>query len=384
MIFRKTQAELEKVSAYHTANEINQQPKTWLKTLAQIQTERENIEAFISNVIKQDDFDVIFTGAGTSEFVGSSVFSHVAKFVQHKAKSYGTTDILSSPTYYLHKTKPTLIVSFARSGNSPESVAVVNLANQYCENVYHLFVTCNKEGALSKIASELPNAYALNLADETHDQSFVMTSSFSNMALATLLIFDKSLEEKVSQLAEAGSFILENEEKFADIVNKYNFGRIVYLGANTIKGVSQESALKMLELTAGKVVVAFDTPLGFRNGPKSIISDDTLVLTYISNDEYAKKYEVDLVNEMSRQRKENKLMVLTPNEDLELNKLVDFSFNVNADLPNALLGIAYIVVAQLLAYYKALSFEITPDNPCPTGEVNRVVQGVIVHEYKGE
>ncbi len=384
MIFRKTQAELEKVSAYHTANEINQQPKTWLKTLAQIQTERENIEAFISNVIKQDDFDVIFTGAGTSEFVGSSVFSHVAKFVQHKAKSYGTTDILSSPTYYLHKTKPTLIVSFARSGNSPESVAVVNLANQYCENVYHLFVTCNKEGALSKIASELPNAYALNLADETHDQSFVMTSSFSNMALATLLIFDKSLEEKVSQLAEAGSFILENEEKFADIVNKYNFGRIVYLGANTIKGVSQESALKMLELTAGKVVVAFDTPLGFRHGPKSIISDDTLVLTYISNDEYAKKYEVDLVNEMSRQRKENKLMVLTPNEDLELNKLVDFSFNVNADLPNALLGIAYIVVAQLLAYYKALSFEITPDNPCPTGEVNRVVQGVIVHEYKGE
>lgn len=384
MIFRKTQAELEKVSAYHTANEINQQPKTWLKTLAQIQTERENIEAFISNVTQQDDFDVIFTGAGTSEFVGSSVFSHVAKFVQHKAKSYGTTDILSSPTYYLHKTKPTLIVSFARSGNSPESVAVVNLANQYCENVYHLFVTCNKEGALSKIAAELPNAYALNLADETHDQSFVMTSSFSNMALATLLIFDKSLEEKVSQLAEAGSFILENEEKFADIVNKYNFGRIVYLGANTIKGVSQESALKMLELTAGKVVVAFDTPLGFRHGPKSIISDDTLVLTYISNDEYAKKYEVDLVHEMSRQRKENKLMVLTPNEDLELNKLVDFSFNVNADLPNALLGIAYIVVAQLLAYYKALSFEITPDNPCPTGEVNRVVQGVIVHEYKGE
>lgn len=384
MIFRKTQAELEKVSAYHTANEINQQPKTWLKTLAQIHTERENIEAFISNVTQQDDFDVIFTGAGTSEFVGSSVFSHVAKFVQHKAKSYGTTDILSSPTYYLHKTKPTLIVSFARSGNSPESVAVVNLANQYCENVYHLFVTCNKEGALSKIAAELPNAYALNLADETHDQSFVMTSSFSNMALATLLIFDKSLEEKVSQLAEAGSFILENEEKFADIVNKYNFGRIVYLGANTIKGVSQESALKMLELTAGKVVVAFDTPLGFRHGPKSIISDDTLVLTYISNDEYAKKYEVDLVHEMSRQRKENKLMVLTPNEDLELNKLVDFSFNVNADLPNALLGIAYIVVAQLLAYYKALSFEITPDNPCPTGEVNRVVQGVIVHEYKGE
>lgn len=384
MLFRKTKEELNALFAFDTANEINQQPETWLKTLKQVQTERKEIQAFIDQVLKQDDFDVIFTGAGTSEFVGSNVYSHVAQFVNYKAKSYGTTDILSSPTYFLSKTKPTLLVSFARSGNSPESVAVVNLANQYCENVYHLFVTCNKNGALSKIAETLDNAYALNLTDETHDQSFVMTSSFSNMSLATLLIFDASLESKVEALAEVGRNILSQEDKFEAIVKNYNFGRIVYLGANTLKGIAQESALKMLELTAGKVVVAFDTPLGFRHGPKSIISEDTLALTYISNDAYAKKYEVDLIREMANQRKSNKLMAVLPKQDDEVASLVDFSFVVDADLPNALLGVAYIVVAQLLAYYKALSFNITPDNPCPTGEVNRVVQGVIVHEYKGE
>ncbi len=385
MLFRKTKEELVSLHAFDTANEINQQPTTWLKTLAQVQSERADIQAFINQVITQDDFDVIFTGAGTSEFVGSNVYSHVAKFLNHKAKSYGTTDILSSPTYFLSKTKPTLLVSFARSGNSPESVAVVNLANQYCENVYHLFVTCNKEGALSKIASELDNAYALNLTDETHDQSFVMTSSFSNMSLATLLIFDPSLESKVECLAKVGTKILENEEKFENIVKEYDFGRIVYLGANTMKGIAQESALKMLELTAGKVVVAFDTPLGFRHGPKSIISHDTLTLSFMSNDDYARLYELDLVKEMASQRKTNKLMALTATKDTDLEQLVDFYFETEGEcLPNALLGIAYILVAQLLAYYKALSYNITPDNPCPTGEVNRVVQGVIVHEYKGE
>lgn len=384
MILRKTKEQLEALNAYDTAKEITQQPETWLKTLKQVQEEREAINLFINKVLNEQDFDVIFTGAGTSEFVGSNVYPHVAKFVNHKAKSYGTTDILSSPENFLSKTKPTLLVSFARSGNSPESVAVVKLANQYCENVHHLFITCNKEGALSKLAKELDNAYALNLTDETHDQSFVMTSSFTNMSLATLLIFDASLEDKVAKLAKVGEQILAQEETFEKIVETYDFRRIVYLGSNTMKGISQEAALKMLELTAGKVVVAFDTPLGFRHGPKSIISNDTLTFNFMSNVEYVRKYEIDIIKEMAGQRKENKLMAITGMEDKTLQENVDFNILVDApELGNELLGIAYILAAQLLAYYKALSFNIGPDNPSPSGEVNRVVQGVIVYEYEG-
>lgn len=383
MLFRKTQSELVALHAYDTANEINQQPKTWLKTLHQIQKERLAIEKFINQVLAAKQFDIIFTGAGTSEFVGSSVFAYVSQFVNHQAKSYGTTDILASPEYYLHATKPTLLVSFARSGNSPESVAVVNLANQYCQNVYHLFITCNKDGALSKLATTLDNAYALNLTNETHDQSFVMTSSFSNMALATYLIFDQNLEKDVETLVALGNQILSQEADFEKLVSEYDFGRIVYLGANTLKGIAQESALKMLELTAGKVVVAFDTPLGFRHGPKSIISNDTLTLSFMSNDDYTRLYELDLIKEMATQRKNNKIMAITAKTDLVLKQEVDYYFEYNGKtLNNALLGLAYILIAQMIAYYKALSYQITPDNPCPTGEVNRVVQGVIVYPYR--
>ena len=168
-----------------------------------------------------------------------------------------------------------------------------------------------------------------------------------------------------------------------NVVDTYNFDRIVYLGANCLKGVAQESQLKMLELTAGKVATMFDTPMGFRHGPKSIVNDNTLTVVYVSDDAYTRQYELDLINEMSGQRKGNKLMAVMNKMDDEIAGLVDYA--VSCDLEkehnNAYLGFCYITVAQILALFKSLSYDITSDNPCPSGEVNRVVKGVILHPY---
>lgn len=123
------------------------------------------------------------------------------------------------------------------------------------ENVYHLFVTCQLKGALSKAAESRDNAYAINLTPETHDQSFAMTSSFSNMMLATMLCFNL---DKIDEIAAELEDVITAAERLAndnwsiasDIVSGYDFNRIVYLGANALKGIAQESQLKMLELTA--------------------------------------------------------------------------------------------------------------------------------------
>ena len=190
MIFGKDQQTLESTKSVFTATEIHQQPATWRKTIAQIKSEKEAIKKFIANVTKHEDYDIILTGAGTSEFVGNALFSYLNKLTNYKTKSYGTTDIVATPENYLSATKPTLLISFGRSGNSPESVGAVEVADVVCgKNVYHLVVTCNHEGALSKAALTRDNVYAINLTPETHDQSFAMTSSYSNMMLATLLCF---------------------------------------------------------------------------------------------------------------------------------------------------------------------------------------------------
>ncbi|MDB2093214.1 SIS domain-containing protein [Clostridium paraputrificum] len=387
-IFNITEEEMNQTSSTSTLNEIYQQPKTWKKTLSQITESKDSIKSFIDQVIKCDDFDIILTGAGTSEFIGNSLYPYLNKELNYKVKSYGTTDIVASPENYLSKNKPTLLISFGRSGNSPESIGAVQAAGAVCKNLYNLFITCNKNGALSKMAEELDNCYAINLTDETHDQSFAMTSSFSNMYLAAYLCFNlDKLNEKTTVINDICSsvekFLNSGYEVAKRIVDEYNFERIVYLGSNTLKGISQESSLKMLELTAGKTVAVFDTPLGFRHGPKSIINDSTLTVVYVSDDKHTYKYELDLIKEISNQRKNNELVIVSNNPSDELAFLADYiiPYNIKSDVNNAELGLAYITFAQTLSVLKSLSIGLTPDNPCPSGEVNRVVKGVTLYPY---
>lgn len=387
-IFNIHKEKMDSTSCLFTLSEIYQQPKTWLKTLYQIKENKDSIQNFINKVINCNDFDIIFTGAGTSEFVGNSLYSYLNKELNYKVKSYGTTDIVSAPELYISKDKPTLLISFGRSGNSPESIGAVEAASSVSNNLYNLFITCNKNGALSKMADNLNNCYAINLTEETHDQSFAMTSSFSNMYLAAYLCFNlDKLNEKsevINNISLATQNFLDKGFETANkIVNEYDFNRVVYLGSNVLKGISQESSLKLLELTAGKTVAIFDTPLGFRHGPKSIIDDLTLIVVYVSGDDFTYKYEVDLIKEISSQRKKNKLAVITNKPNAELEALADYvyAYNIDNTLNNVELGLAYITFAQCLSVLKSLSLGLTPDNPCPSGEVNRVVQGVTIYPY---
>lgn len=387
-IFDVTADKMQETMSTFTLNEIYQQPATWKKTCAQIKEHKDELKKFIDQVITCEDFDVILTGAGTSEFVGNALFPALTSKLNYKVKSYGTTDLVATPEAYLSRTKPTLLISFGRSGNSPESVGAIDVAEAVCDNIHHLFVTCNKDGALSKRAATTGNCYAINLTDETHDQSFAMTSSFSNMYLATLLCFHlDDLDEtiaKVEKIMAAGQAFLDNKYGVAQkIVDEYDFNRIVYLGSNCLKGIAQESALKMLELTAGRVVTMYDTPLGFRHGPKSIIDDNTITVVYLSDNAYTRQYEIDLIKEMSGQRKGNKIVAVMSKADDAVAALVDYTvvYDQEGENENALLGLDYILFAQTLAVLKSLAMGITPDNPCPTGEVNRVVKGVTLYPY---
>ncbi len=387
-IFNYTEEQMTAASSTFTIHEIYQQPATWRKTCAQLAACKDELQKFLDQVVKAEDFDIVLTGAGTSEFVGNSLYHALNNKYNFKVKSYASTDIVPNPEDTLSRTKPTLLVNFGRSGNSPESVGSVEAAEVVCQNLYHLFVTCNCEGALSKLADSRDNCFALNLTPETHDKSFAMTSSYSNMYLATYLALNLDRLDEITAAVEkicvAGENFLNNQyEAVAQIVNEFDFDRIVYLGNIALKGVAQESALKMLELTAGKVATMYDSQLGFRHGPKSIINDSTLTVAYLSDDAYRRQYELDLIKEMAGQRKGNKIAVVYNKACPGIEELADYTIqiNVGCDMENIMLGLDFIMFAQTLAVMKSLSMGITPDNPCPTGEVNRVVKGVILYPY---
>lgn len=369
---------------FYTLKEIEQQKRLWLETINLVKEKKEEIKSFLD----KNDFKnrkIIFTGAGTSEFVGNSITPALGGNVL----SIATTDIVSNPENYLKKDEKVILISCARSGNSPESVATVKLADEIIDDVCHILITCNKDGKLAINKKNDKKALVLLMPEESNDKGFAMTSSFTCMSLTGLLIFNLESLEKIEDIMKNQIEKIKDEDmkSLIDSLITLDISRIVYLGSSCLKGVAEEAALKCLELTAGHMSLHYNSPLGFRHGPKSIINDTTMIITLLSNNDYTRKYELDLLKEMCNENKKKVLVTLDMKNSDEARKNSHYYYTFNNDDNNAedvFNMFSYIYFAQLFAFYKSKSFGINPDNPCPTGEVNRVVQGVIIYDYKGE
>lgn len=379
---------LEDCSGLNTAKEIIQQPDTWRESVKNLIKNKIEIKSFIDSFLSKKEFRIILTGAGTSAFAGEVCEPYLTSLLNKRVEAIATTDLVASPKSYFIKDIPTLLVSFARSGNSPESVHAVNLATQLVDDLYQVVITCNENGKLAKNTVNDEKSLLLLMPPQTNDLGFAMTSSFTTMVLNAMAVFNidniENFSSDVDKLSNSvNDFIENNIEKVTSLANK-DFERIVYLGSSTSKGIARESALKVLELTAGKVNASYDTPLGFRHGPKSVVDDETVSVIYISNDEYTRKYDLDLAKEMLAHKKNDKVVIVGDNIEEDILNKADYVFNVeniNYTVENeVLLPLQQIIFGQMLSFLKSVNLGITPDNPCPTGEVNRVVQGVILHE----
>ncbi|PKF56646.1 hypothetical protein CW748_09185 [Alteromonadales bacterium alter-6D02] len=362
--------ELDKNNAVWTAKEIQQQPDSWLKAVDIINTQQATIDAWLKPLLAQSKLRIILTGAGTSAYVGETIAPALTQSMARQVEAISTTDLVGSPHQYLLKDTPTLLVSFARSGNSPESVAAVSIADQLVDNCFHLIITCNEDGALAKQSAIKQNQLCLLMPEETLDKSFAMTSSFTSMMLSTLYIFAPNKEQLANTIA-ATRYLLEHQLDNIKQQAHIPFERIAFLGSGALKGIATEAALKMLELTAGQVNCYAESPLGFRHGPKSLVDSHTMVILLGSNDPYCQRYDSDLAIELNNDKKTEHLYYLTAQQLLGDQQLED-----------VWLAFPFIVYCQILAFYKSLVLTITPDNPCPSGEVNRVVQGVVIHPLK--
>ena len=371
-----------------TWKEIVQQPSIWKE---EVQIVRDNLKAigeFIEGV-KADKVKVVFTGAGSSEFVGNTLCSYVNSKIDIDVVSIPTTDIVSMPEQYLDENTATILVSCARSGNSPESVAAVELADKLVKNIHHIFITCNAEGKLAQISKTGDNKFLLLMPEKTNDKGFAMTGSFSSMVVAgVLVLLRKDFEGMAARVEYVAELVERNIETIlsnAEAIAALDIERIVYLGDGAAKGLAEEMSLKVLELTGGKLASFYNTFLGFRHGPKSIVNDKTAIVCMMSNNEHTRIYELDLLKEFKNEGGKKKIIVLDTINDEKVKANADFYFTFADEklgqIEDVFADLAYLVCGQLVSLVKSASLGINPDNPCPTGEVNRVVKGVIIHEY---
>ena len=298
-----TVAELEKAGGQWTAREILQQPVVWTEIGSRVARDSTALRAFLDPLLRRRQLRIVLTGAGTSAFIGECLAPALIRSTGLRVDAVPTTDLVGSPDVALSPSVPTLLVSFARSGNSPESVAALRLAELAVPECHHLIFTCNRDGALYQAGASMHNARVMLLPEETNDRGFAMTSSYSGMLLAAALAFGLLGDEAPARIAHWASHLLNGGLPAVARLGCSSFERIIYLGAREFKGLAREAALKMLELSDGRIVAVADTPLGFRHGPKTIVNARTLVVMFLANDPYARRYEEDLLRELPRRRR---------------------------------------------------------------------------------
>jgi len=376
----------EKIAG-HTAYEIAHQPVMWRKLAEILRTQSGEIKAFMDKIGDLRDVRIVLTGAGSSGFVGRAVAGFAAQCGCAYGKAIHTTDICASPDVCfpaLLADKPTLLISFARSGNSPESVGAVEVARKKVKNLYELAIVCDGSSKLAVAARNAANGLVLVMPEGTNDKGFAMTSSVSCMTLAGYAVLCRNpiasiadCYEKLADIVEQNGAAMVNAAKECA---SWNNERAWYLGCGALTGLVQEGALKMMELSNGAVVAGHNNAPEFRHGPKTVMNPKTVTIHFISPNKFTAQYDRDLLNELYSQRDGNKVVAicdqLTPMQaDLNVPYTLldcDYCKDIAA-------GIQGLVFMQLLSLFTSLHLGITTDNPSPGGLVNRVVQGVTVY-----
>ncbi|UJP66585.1 SIS domain-containing protein [Mongoliitalea daihaiensis] len=371
--------------AENTAKEIMQQPQLWLKVLALIASQSQRIESFLNPLLAKKDLRIILTGAGSSAFIGESAQGVVQLKTGKLTQAIPTTDIVTHPELVFQRKIPTLLVSFARSGNSPESVETVFLADNYVDEIYHLIITCNKDGELADyVVNHGDNSYCLVLPEESNDKSLAMTGSFTSMLLSILIISQldnlKEVGEQVMAVSEHADAIFASCLGDFIELSKTDFERVVFLGSGPMLGIARECHLKLQELTDGSVVCKHDSFLGFRHGPRAVINEKSLVIFLFSNDPHVYQYEKDLAVSIALDPRKINIVTYGAWFSDDYRSRLDISPRSESCKSGHFRVLSATLIGQLLGFYKCLNLGLKPDNPSVSGAISRVVQGVIIYQ----
>lgn len=347
-----------------TVREINAQPKIWRDWAPELAAQAAELRGWIENIAPDH---IWLAGAGTSAFAGQIVAEGRVGL-----RAVATTDIVACPQDYLHVPGSLLVVQFGRSGNSSESLGLLDLLDKHRPDAHRLHITCNSAGALATRSAPGPGTQrAVTLPDATHDEGFAMTSSFSTMVLTALACFEPDFDA-----AQSLPFMADIAEPALDALWQMPAqmpARAVFLGAGAMLGAARESALKVSELTAGRVATLWDTPLGFRHGPKAFVDEQTTIYLLRHPNEHTALYDKDLAAEVMRQFPDVPVMQIGA-----------------GDIPIASTGIAAadavmaVLPAQVLGARWSAELGYNVDNPFEAhGNLTRVVAGVNLHPWVG-
>jgi tagatose-6-phosphate ketose/aldose isomerase len=375
-----------------TPSEILQQPDAWRETAALVESRGRELSAFLraAGCHPGGQCTLLLLGAGTSEYIGASIEESLRRHLAVAVQAVPTTSFITNPADHIVRDRPCLMVHFARSGDSPESVGSYDQARELLPDACHLLITCNREGRLARAAAHDGRTLVILLPERTNDRSLVMTSSFSSMVVAALAVahldsmpaFRRDLDGAARSTERLLAESADRVQGFAEKAGT----RIQFLGTGACHGAMKESRLKVLEMTDGRIAANVDTFLGLRHGPRVFVDRECIVVASVSRDAHRRRYETDLLRELRAARQGRGTLAIcnlvTPDLDGLADELLPMS-PTGAGFPDELRAVTDVVVGQLTGLFSSLRLGLKPDAPSSSGVISRVVSGVRIYPLAG-
>ena len=375
-------SEHDAVDGYrHTIREICQQPATWPETARALKESRSRIRQFLGGCER-----IVLTGSGSSQYAGECAAPALRRDLGLPVEVHGGGSLLLGSSASVAG-EPTLLVSLARSGESPESAAVVSRLLETEPRTKHLIITCNPNGRLAREFTNDSRVSVVSLSEDVHDRSLVMTSSFTNLAFSARFLGWLDRAEAFEALAGRLDFAARQlltlwPDRLSSFVSG-DIHRVVYLGDECRLGAARESALKMLEMTGGRVATMTETFLGLRHGPMCFVDDRTLVVCFVSSDPLVRAYQRDLIAELNAKRLgARKLVVGVDDPGAGLCNGSDLSISyefAGAQTDDADLALLDVMIGQILGFHRCREEGLQPDSPSESGVISRVVGEFRIH-----
>ncbi|MGO9241506.1 MAG: SIS domain-containing protein [Bryobacteraceae bacterium] len=366
----------------HTLGEICQQPATWIETAQTLVLMHPSLRSFLA-----DCRSLVLTGSGSSQYAGECVHPALQAASGISACTLGGGWLLAQGRRALPIERPLTLISLARSGDSPESGGVVQWLLETEPRVRHLVITCNARGQLATRFRGDPRVLVVSLDEKTNDRSLVMTSSFTNMAVAALglgFLADPAGYAKIAEtLAGAGRQLLLRHTGALAATARAPFRRAVFLASGCRYGAAREAGLKMLEMNAGRIPTMAETYLAFRHGPMCFLDRETLLVCFLASDPLTRAYEEDVIAEIGRKQLGARKLIVGAgvNGALLADGDVALEIPAMAELGDDNVPVLDVMVGQLLAFFRCRAEGLRPDMPS-AGAISRVVNPFRIHPRK--
>lgn len=336
---------------FKTEQEIFSQYEALEKTYAYMLDNADTIRKTLDSTAYKS---LTFIGSGSSYSLCKSAQISVKLRRDIQANALPAGDLMLNFPHYAKLMKDTLLIAPSRSGSTSEVVMAARTARDQL-GVPCIAISMVKDSELSKIAVlslEIPWAF-----DESVCQTRTVTNLYlTNLMLIAIMLDDKAQLEEIRQAVANGKAMFERYTGTLKEIGSLNgWDRVVVLADSELEGIAEEGSLAFKEIC--QLPSNYFHLLDVRHGPMVLIDGRTLVIAVCTP--FSANYQRDLIRDI----KKCGATVVTVSNIGENPWGSDYNVTIPDYENYGVWGIPFILVPQIIAYFKAISRGINPDLP---------------------